>query len=260
MKDYYNILGVGENASKEEIRKAFRKLAFEHHPDKNPGKEKQAEEKFKEINEAFGVLGDESKRQQYDLARKSGFVGYGAGQQPFSYSQQDIFQGIFSNPAMAEELNRMFAQSGLRFDREFLNKTYFGGKGFTFQFYGSPFGSYSNNQTSQSVPAEMMGFKPNWIERQFIKAGKFALSKLTGVRFAPTLKDLDEHRDFEISLEEATAGGEKHFTYRRGMKRKKLMVKIPAGIKSGTRIRLKGMGHTESNRSGDLYLHVKVKE
>jgi hypothetical protein len=106
----------------------------------------------------------------------------------------------------------------------------------------------------------MMGFRPNWIERQFLKAGKFALRKLLGIQFAPALKDLDEHRDFEISQEEAASCGEKQCIYRRGMKRKKLMVKIPAGIKSGTRIRLKGMGLTESNRSGDLYLHVKVRE
>jgi hypothetical protein len=55
MKDYYSILGVTENASDEDIKKAFRKLAFEYHPDKNPGREKEAEEKFKSINEAYGV-------------------------------------------------------------------------------------------------------------------------------------------------------------------------------------------------------------
>ena len=58
MKDYYKILGVSENCSEADIKKAFRKLAFQHHPDTNPGNEKQAEAKFKEINEAYGVLGD----------------------------------------------------------------------------------------------------------------------------------------------------------------------------------------------------------
>ncbi len=63
MKDYYRILGVLDSASQEEIKSAFRKLAFKYHPDTNPGNEKQAEEKFKEINEAYGVLGDKDKRQ-----------------------------------------------------------------------------------------------------------------------------------------------------------------------------------------------------
>jgi len=64
-KDYYSILGVSEKASHEEIRRAFRKLAMKYHPDKNLGNEKWAGEKFKEINEAYAVLGDEAKRQEY---------------------------------------------------------------------------------------------------------------------------------------------------------------------------------------------------
>jgi len=66
MKDYYQALGVSKEVSHEEIKKAFRRLALRYHPDRNPQSQKQAEEKFKEINEAYQVLGDESKRQQYD--------------------------------------------------------------------------------------------------------------------------------------------------------------------------------------------------
>ena len=136
MKDYYQILGVPQDASRGDIKRAFRKLAFKHHPDTNPGNEKQAEEKFKEINEAYGVLGDKNKKQQYDLTRKGQFAsaGYGTGYQGFQYSQQDIFNGIFSNQAMFDEMNRMFAQAGLRFDQDFLNRVFFSGRGFTFQF------------------------------------------------------------------------------------------------------------------------------
>ena len=70
-KDYYEILGVKKNATEEEIKKAFRRLAMKHHPDRNPGN-KQAEERFKEINEAYAVLSDKQKRQQYDQFGPSG--------------------------------------------------------------------------------------------------------------------------------------------------------------------------------------------
>lgn len=66
MKDYYQALGVSKEVSHEEIKKAFRGLALRYHPDRNPQSQKQAEEKFKEINEAYQMLGDENKRRQYD--------------------------------------------------------------------------------------------------------------------------------------------------------------------------------------------------
>jgi len=66
VKDYYRVLGVARNASQDEIKKAFRQLALQHHPDRNPQNEKEAEERFKEINEAYEVLGDEARRQRYE--------------------------------------------------------------------------------------------------------------------------------------------------------------------------------------------------
>ncbi len=80
-RDYYEILGVGKNASDDEIKKAYRKLAVKYHPDKNPG-DKEAEAKFKEINEAHDVLADKQKRARYDQFGHAG-VG-GAGGNPFS--------------------------------------------------------------------------------------------------------------------------------------------------------------------------------
>ena len=68
-KDYYEILGVPRDASEDQIKKAYRSLAMQYHPDKNPGKEEWANEKFKEINEAFAVLGNPDKRRQYDQFR-----------------------------------------------------------------------------------------------------------------------------------------------------------------------------------------------
>jgi len=94
-KDYYSILGVNRNAETDEIKKAYRKLAMQFHPDKNPGN-KEAEEKFKEIGEAYSVLSDPQKRRQYDqfgragMRGSGGFGGYSGGFDPF-----DIFREVF---------------------------------------------------------------------------------------------------------------------------------------------------------------------
>jgi DnaJ-class molecular chaperone len=259
MKDYYQILGVPKNASQQEIKQAFRRQAFKCHPDKNPGNERQAEAKFKELNEAYGVLGDENKRRQYDFALK----GQPAG--GFGYAQQDIFRDTFSNQAMFNDLSRMFAQAGLRFDEDFLNRVFFQGRGIVFQFFTTP-GSTSSRAyyqpfTSVEKPARKPGFITRMLSRLAAKTGKFIMGRLLGGEPGGiTPSNLDQHREIEISASEAASGSEKRVTYKRGTASKKLMVKIPPGVKTGTRIRLKGMGHTGNNKSGDLYLHVRVKE
>lgn len=95
-KDYYELLGVGRNASEDEIKKTYRKLALQHHPDRNPG-DKQAEEKFKEVSEAYSVLSDPQKRAQYDQFGHAAFGEGGpfAGGADFSGSFEDIFGDIF---------------------------------------------------------------------------------------------------------------------------------------------------------------------
>ncbi|HKI30073.1 MAG TPA: DnaJ domain-containing protein, partial [Actinomycetota bacterium] len=80
-KDYYKVLGVAKNASAAEIKKAYRKLAQQHHPDANPG-DTQAEDRFKEISAANDVLGDEDKRKQYDQVRDMAASGFGSGGSP----------------------------------------------------------------------------------------------------------------------------------------------------------------------------------
>jgi len=264
MKDYYQILGVPDHASQEDIKRAFRKLAFKYHPDTNPGNEKQAEEKFKEINEAYGALGDKDKRQHYDFARKRQFAGYDARYQGFQYSQQDIFRDTFSNQAMFDELSRMFTQAGLRFDQDFLNRVFFEGKGFTFQFFTTPGGTSPRAYQQFYPPTGVSTYKPGLMERLLskiaVKIGKYMLRKLFGFEYESLPKpSLDRHIELEISPTEANAGGEKRITYKQGKKTKRLIVKVPPGVKSGAKIRLKGMGTIEDKKHGDLYLHVRVK-
>jgi molecular chaperone DnaJ len=270
MKDYYKTLGVPEDASDEDIRKAFRTLAFQYHPDKNIGHEKQAEEKFKEINEAFCVLSDKNKRQQYDLTRQGAFAGagYGAPYQGFQYSQQDIFRDTFTNQATMGEMNRMFAQAGLRFDPEFLNRVFFGANNVVFRVYrfGSEYPNYAyDNGGSPQVDRNQVApssSQPNiidrWMAKATLKLGRFAMGKLFGIRYENPQPDLDQVRELEITTSEARAGGEKEFQYRNERKTKKLVVKIPAGIQSGTNIRLRGLGKKNGQKTGDLYLRVKL--
>ncbi len=101
-KDYYQILGVPRDATADQIKKAYRNLAMQYHPDRNPGKEEWANEKFKEINEAFSVLGDPAKRQQYDQFGTTG-------------NASDIF-GNADTRSTFEDVMKDFGGSGLGFD------------------------------------------------------------------------------------------------------------------------------------------------
>ncbi len=99
-RDYYEVLGVGKNADDAELKKAYRKLAKKYHPDMNPG-DKEAEAKFKEATEAYGVLSDPDKRHQYDqfghAAFENGNGGAGFGGFDFGGDMGDIFGDIFGD-------------------------------------------------------------------------------------------------------------------------------------------------------------------
>ncbi len=264
MKDYYATLGVGEDASDEDIRKAFRKLAFQYHPDKNIGHEKEAEEKFKDINEAYGVLSDKVKRQQYDMLRKGAPVGAGSG---FGYSREDIFRDVFSNRSNVEDLDRMFAQAGLRFDPEFLNRVFFNANNVVFRvYYGGPnarsytFTTGVDRPAAAPAPPPTPAARPGLLERGLLKLLGFFLRVAFGVRIPPETPQLDVVQDLEISEEEAVFGGERELIVNSGSRRRRLIITIPEGIQPGTRIRLRGLGNKMGGRSGDLYLRVRVTD
>jgi DnaJ-class molecular chaperone len=218
-KDYYGILGIPKNASDEDIKKAYRKLAMRYHPDRNPGNEKWANEKFKEINEAYGVLGDPQKRTQYDRFGTVGNIG-------------DIFGSPFTTTTFEEMMND-FGGAGLRFD--FLDDIFgdlLKGRGSSFSFRS--FGGRPGRARFRAQPGQDIN-----LDEIFGRA-----PKPQEVRY-----------ELAISKTEATQGVKKILT-RKG---KKLEVKIPAGVRTGSVVKLRNARQISDGLPGDILVKVIVK-
>jgi DnaJ-class molecular chaperone len=268
-KDYYQILNVSRTAPDEEIKKAYRRLALQCHPDRNPG-DSHAEEKFKEISEAYGVLIDPEKRRRYDQIRDYGF-DQGAQGRDFGYTQEDIFRDVFSNPFAREvfrDLTNEFNRSGFRSDNRFFNQIFFGGKGVAFGgvFFFGPGGvtraSYNyNNIFNKDIvtPVINSAQKRSLIGKISAKAAVFLLKKIFSLPKHEEVKDL--YYRLAITPEEVATGTEKQIAVKRRGKLEKLLVKIPPGLNPGTYLRLKGKGEERGmgNHSGDLFLHIVTK-
>jgi curved DNA-binding protein len=224
-RDYYEVLGVKKTATEEEIKKAFRKLAMKHHPDRNPGN-KQAEERFKEINEAYAVLSDKQKRQQYDQFGPSGFSQ--------RYSQEDIFRG-FDISDLLKDLGFSFGRAGGGGRR---GRPQYGG----FEDLFGGFGRGGGAQTGD--------FRDIFSGGGYQDQGPFGH------------KGQDINSELRLSFEEAARGAEKKVRFSKGNRIEEVSVKVPAGIESGKKLRLagKGMEGAGGSHAGDLYLKVSVAE
>jgi curved DNA-binding protein len=280
-KDYYKILGVERSASADEVRKAYRKLAMQYHPDRNPDN-KQAEEKFKEINEAYQVLSDKQKRARYDQlgsAYSNWEQGRGGQQGDFDWSQW--FSG---QPG---------ASGGTRVEYGDLNDL-FGGQDAFSDFFRSIFGGVGGAQTTtrgRSRPAYQQPVTISMDEvyhgttrslrsdgRQLevrIPAGVKTGSKVRAAGAGPDGSDLylivevaednrferqeyDLYTSATIDVFTAILGGEAEVETFDG----KVTLKIPAGTQPEQIFRLSGRGlpHLKSAQTkGDLFVRVKVK-
>lgn len=271
LKDYYQILEVPPQASAEEIKKAYRKLALKHHPDRNPGDREAAEHAFKEVTEAYGVLIDAHKRSQYDRMRTRSSDWAQADFSNGEFSREQVFKDIFQNPyarKIFKDLEKEFFKQGFRFDRHFVNKTFFRGTGFliTGFFVFTLFGNRGQNRTwtepikTGTRKQIQTGPKVPFLRKLGEKAGILSPQALP--------KDRDRtvtgSRSYKLSITpaEAIRGAEITIQIKKKKQTEKLLVKIPPGIKDGAKLRLAGKGDPGRRGSppGDLFILVSIKD
>jgi DnaJ-class molecular chaperone len=267
-KDYYETLGVLKTASVDEIKRAYRKLALQYHPDRN--KSKEAEVKFKEINKAYEVLSDQQKRQAYDqfghaaFEQGAGQGPFGAGQGPFGRDQSGQY-GPFTYTYTT-------GGDGGNFD--------FGGFSDPFEIFeqffgGSPFGARQKRRSTYSLTIDFMEAvhgtqkrvsldgKPQTIripagvdDGSRIRFGEYdvVLDVTADKRF--TREGYDIITEKEISFPQAVLGSEVTVTTIDA----DIAIRIPPGIQTNAVIRLKGKGvpHVQGLGRGDHYVKIKL--
>ena len=257
-KDYYKTLGVDRKASPAEIKKVYRRLARELHPDKNPG-DKTAEARFKEVNEAHEVLGDTKKRQQYDMlgsnwdqVSRGGAGGAGSAGNPFGgdpFGPGSPFAG-YGGAAQGGNVRYEFRGAGVQDFSDFF-RTFFGAEA----------------AEAAAAPAPRPGGtrRPgNPLDDLFSRRRSDASSKAgapssgrgsaePSVRNKGTRRGEDAEVDVDLTLEEAFHGSMRLVQ----VGEKRLEVKVPAGVETGSKIRLSGKAGS-GKEAGDLYLVTKI--
>ncbi len=261
MKDYYRILGISESASNDEIKRAFRKLAKKYHPDKNPG-DKSAEEQFKLINEAYEVLSDKQKRQQYDRMKRGDFSGFGnfsRGAEQQSTGQSFDFSDIFSSFDIGDIFGDIFGAKSRR-------RKSAGIRG-------------SDIQTTLEIPFRqaLLGGSVQVVLPIYEvckRCNGTGAEPGSSVKTCPTCNGRGvitiSQGPFAVQRTCPTCGGKGTIPERKCTQcggtgviqtQRRVMVKIPPGTKNGQILRLRGLGSpgTGGAPPGNLFVNIIVK-
>lgn len=281
-RDYYEVLGVKKGATMDEIKRAYRKLAVKYHPDKNPG-DKQAEERFKEINEAYAVLSDPKKKEQFDrfgsttfhqqFSQEDIFRGFNVDDlfRDQGFGTEDIFSRIFGD-AMRRQRGGQGGHAGHAGHGRMAAK----GEDFSMELPVTFRDSYDGAEKRvafmrDGVREELSVKVPAGIESgaKLRVAGRGGPGRMGGsagdlfltVNVGPDALFQREGSDIvmnhQVKFSEAVLGGTIDVPTMEGAKR----IKIPAGIQSGTKVRLKGLGFPEMGKTGrgDMYVRIQVE-
>jgi molecular chaperone DnaJ len=254
-KDYYRTLGVSRNATGDEIKSAFRRLALKYHPDRNPGNS-EAEANFKEINEAYEVLSNDEKRKIYDAygeeGLKGGFGGSGFGGGGFEGFSDlndvfgDVFESFFGSGSTRTSRKNERRGEDLKFDIDITLEDAFNGKKLDFEYERMDRCDVCHGEGASSASKIKKCDYCNGRGRVQYSQGFFA--------FTQTCPKC--HGEGKIITEPCrSCGGSGVVT-----KKNKVSVKIPAGVDNGSVLRIKDEGDVNKNgEAGDLYLEVHIK-
>lgn len=251
-KDYYEILGVTRDAPSLAIKEAYRRLAFEYHPDRNPGNG-GAVERMKEINEAYAVLSDAGKRSRYDRLRQE----YGpSAHDRFrrDYADGDIFRGSDINQVF-EEMAKSF---GFRGFEEIFSQAY--GQGYRSFEFRRPgvFGKVIIFGSGRTRRVDGETTQLSGLTGVFSKLAGYAVRKMLGLAAGP--REKDRYDLLPLDLKMAESGG--RVVYRNAANSKEYVVNLPPGVRDGQVMRLRGAGNdgAPGEPAGDLYLKVTIRK